>query len=86
MARILVRTRFKSGNSGWQGCWRRPNGYDSSNTWRVMARRIFEHVCKLGLEGIMSKRRDMPYRTGTSKTWLKIKNPLSPAVLRFNEN
>ena len=36
---------------------------------------IFEHGCKLGLEGIVSKRRDLPYRSGRSKCWLKIKNP-----------
>ena len=47
---------------------------------------IFEHGCKLGLEGIVSKRRDLPYRSGRSKCWLKIKNPASPAVLRFKED
>jgi bifunctional non-homologous end joining protein LigD len=47
---------------------------------------IFEHGCKLGLEGIVSKRRDMPYRSGPSKFWLKIKNPSSPAMLRFIED
>jgi bifunctional non-homologous end joining protein LigD len=47
---------------------------------------VFEHACKLGLEGIVSKRRDLPYRSGKSKTWLKIKNPTSPAMLRLEEN
>jgi ATP-dependent DNA ligase len=47
---------------------------------------IFEQACKLGFEGIVSKRRDMPHRSGPSKCWLKIKNPLSPAVLRFKED
>ncbi len=28
---------------------------------------IFAHACKLGLEGIVSKRRDHPYRSGPSK-------------------
>jgi bifunctional non-homologous end joining protein LigD len=46
---------------------------------------IFRHACKLGLEGIVSKRRDMPYRSGPSKSWLKIKNPKSPAMLRVKE-
>jgi bifunctional non-homologous end joining protein LigD len=32
---------------------------------------VFEHACKLGLEGIVSKRRDMPYRSGRAKCWLK---------------
>lgn len=36
---------------------------------------IFEHVCRLGLEGIVSKRSDAPYRSGPSRTWSKCKNP-----------
>ena len=28
---------------------------------------IFEHACKLGLEGIVSKRIDLPYKAGPSK-------------------
>jgi bifunctional non-homologous end joining protein LigD len=44
---------------------------------------VFEHACKLGLEGIVSKHRDHPYRSGRSKTWLKIKNPAAPGVTRF---
>jgi bifunctional non-homologous end joining protein LigD len=46
---------------------------------------IFEHACKLGLEGIVSKRVDAPYRSGRSKAWLKVKNPAAPGVLRFKE-
>jgi hypothetical protein len=36
---------------------------------------VFEHVCRMGLEGIVSKRLDAPYRSGPSKVWLKSKNP-----------
>jgi bifunctional non-homologous end joining protein LigD len=36
---------------------------------------VFEHVCRMGLEGIVSKRTDAPYRSGPSKVWLKSKNP-----------
>ena len=36
---------------------------------------IFRHACAMGLEGIVSKRRDCRYRSGRSLTWLKIKNP-----------
>ena len=36
---------------------------------------IFRHACALGLDGIVSKRRDARYRSGRSLTWLKIKNP-----------
>jgi bifunctional non-homologous end joining protein LigD len=46
---------------------------------------IFAHVCKMGLEGIVSKRTDSPYRSGPSKTWLKSKNPASEAVRRESE-
>jgi bifunctional non-homologous end joining protein LigD len=46
---------------------------------------IFQHACRMGLEGVVSKRRDLPYRSGRAKTWLKIKNPKSPAMLRVEE-
>jgi hypothetical protein len=31
------------------------------------------HACKLGLEGIVSKRKDSAYRSGRSPDWLKIR-------------
>jgi bifunctional non-homologous end joining protein LigD len=37
------------------------------------ASRIFMEACKLGLEGIVSKRRDMPYRSGRRDEWRKTK-------------
>jgi ATP-dependent DNA ligase len=43
------------------------------------------HVCKLGLEGIVSKRKGSPYRSGRSLDWLKMKNPDAPAVKREAE-
>ena len=46
---------------------------------------IFRHACKLGLEGIVSKRKDSPYRSGRSQDWLKMKNPEAPAVKREAE-
>jgi ATP-dependent DNA ligase len=41
---------------------------------------------KLGLEGIVSKHREHPYRSGSSKVWLKVKNPKAPGVLRFKDD
>ena len=42
---------------------------------------IFEHACRLGLEGIVCKRADSPYRAGPSKkTWLKVKNRAHPPL------
>ena len=37
------------------------------------AKAIFELVDKAGLEGMVSKRKDSKYRSGTSTAWLKIK-------------
>ncbi len=35
---------------------------------------LFDHACKLGLEGIVSKRRDGPYRSGKKHDeWVKTK-------------
>jgi hypothetical protein len=46
---------------------------------------IFRHACKMGLEGIVSKRLGSRYRSGRSKDWLKFKNPEAPAVKREAE-
>ena len=47
--------------------------------------RVYEAVCKLGLEGIVSKRLTSVYKSGPSKAWLKIKNPTAPAATRVIE-
>jgi len=44
---------------------------------------MFRHACAMGLEGIVSKRRDRPYRSGRSLDWLKVKNPNAPAATRI---
>ena len=64
---------------------------------RLLARRPegifvnpFEHgeigpyraACRMGLEGIVSKRRDRPYQGGRSKHWVRIKNRQHPAMER----
>ena len=46
---------------------------------------VFAHACKMGLEGIVSKRKDSSYRSGRSRDWLKSKNPASAAVMREAE-
>jgi bifunctional non-homologous end joining protein LigD len=46
---------------------------------------VFQHVCKLGAEGIVSKRLGSRYRSGRSPDWLKFKNPEAPAVKREAE-
>jgi bifunctional non-homologous end joining protein LigD len=46
---------------------------------------VFLHACKLGLEGLVSKRRDSPYSSGRSLHWIKSKDPQAPAVRREAE-
>src|SRR3984957_17861866 len=36
---------------------------------------VFAHACKLGLEGIVSKRAGSRYRSGLCRNWLKVLNP-----------
>ena len=47
--------------------------------------KMFAAVCELGLEGIFSKRLNSVYRSGPSKTWVKTKNPKSPAATRVED-
>jgi bifunctional non-homologous end joining protein LigD len=44
--------------------------------------KLFAAACKLGLEGIVSKKLNAPYKSEPSKAWLKIKNPKAPAATR----
>ena len=44
--------------------------------------KMFRALCRLGLEGIVSKKLNASYRSGPSKTWIKVKNPKSPAATR----
>jgi bifunctional non-homologous end joining protein LigD len=46
---------------------------------------VFREACKLGCEGIVSKRLGSPYRSGRSPHWVKVKNPKAPAVKREAE-
>ena len=46
---------------------------------------LFLPACDLGLEGLVSKRRDRPYRAGRSPDWVKVKNRQHPAMERVKE-
>jgi len=46
---------------------------------------VFQQACKMGLEGIVSKRLGSRYRSGRSPDWLKFKNLEAPAVKREAE-
>jgi bifunctional non-homologous end joining protein LigD len=46
---------------------------------------VYREACRLGCEGIVSKRLGSPYRSGRSQHWIKVKNPKAPAVKREAE-
>jgi ATP-dependent DNA ligase len=48
-------------------------------------RTAFEQVCSMGLEGMVSKRKDSRYISGRSPYWLKMTNPASEAARRQAE-
>jgi bifunctional non-homologous end joining protein LigD len=43
---------------------------------------LFNAACRMGLEGLVSKRRDRRYSGGRSKDWVKVKNRAHPAMTR----
>ena len=43
---------------------------------------LFRKACEFGLEGLVSKHRDRPYRGGHQKFWVKVKNRKHPAMSR----
>ena len=47
--------------------------------------KIFAAACEIGLEGIVSKRRDRSYVSGPCKHWIKVKNPDAPWKRRLAE-
>jgi len=47
---------------------------------------LFRAACRMGLEGMVSKHRDRPYRGGRQKHWIKVKNRKHPACERVKES
>ena len=43
---------------------------------------VFAHHCRLGAEGVVSKRVDGTYRSDPCPVWIKVRNPASLAVQR----
>ena len=46
---------------------------------------LFRAACNMGLEGLVSKRRDRPYRAGRSPHWIKVKDRNHPAMSRVRD-
>ena len=47
---------------------------------------LFRAACNMGLEGLVSKRLDKPYRGGRSKDWIKVKNRTHPQLSAWRES
>jgi bifunctional non-homologous end joining protein LigD len=47
---------------------------------------LFRAACDMGLEGLVSKRSDRPYRGGRSPHWIKVKNRQHHAFDRVRES
>ena len=46
---------------------------------------LFWHACLMGLEGLVSKHRESPYRAGRSDRRIKVKNRAHPALSRVQD-
>jgi ATP-dependent DNA ligase len=68
------RTRLASLLSGNDALW------FSSNVEGAKGAALFRQACAMGLEGIVSKRIDTPYRSGPFLGWRKIKSGLREAM------
>ena len=58
---------------------------DRGRTDSILCIIVYREACRLGCEGIVSKRLGSPYRSGRSPHWVKVKNPKAPAVKREAE-
>jgi ATP-dependent DNA ligase len=63
---------------------------DAQNQSRAVARMaslsLHLAACNMGLEGMVSKRTDRPYRARRSKDWVKVKNRNHPAMDRVMDS
>jgi bifunctional non-homologous end joining protein LigD len=54
---------------------RAPHGIAFSEHLEENGEELFRQACAMGLEGIISKRRNAPYHSGRSLTWRRVKCP-----------
>jgi bifunctional non-homologous end joining protein LigD len=66
---------------------RRPDGiFFSDFEQGEIGPELFRKACEFGLEGLVSKHRDRPYRGGRQKYWIKVKNRKHHAFERVKES
>ncbi|SDJ83828.1 bifunctional non-homologous end joining protein LigD [Bradyrhizobium sp. Rc2d] len=62
---------------------RRPDGISVAPfERREIGLDLFRAACRMGLEGLVSKHRDRPYRGRRQKHWIKVKSRGHPAMAR----
>jgi ATP-dependent DNA ligase len=82
MARICDVGRMWNARRRCGSFWRHGRGIQYVEHAEGHGDRLFAAACSLGLEGIVSKKLDAPYRSGPSKIWIKIKNQKESAATR----
>jgi hypothetical protein len=55
---------LRSARQRWPTSWPELTGIWFNDHIESHGPTVFKHACKLGLEGIVSKRKDSPYRSG----------------------
>jgi hypothetical protein len=83
-ARIYGDSQSRNARGCWQSCCA-ARSIVLNQTFGEDGAIVFREACKLGCEGIVSKRLGSPYRSGRSAHWVKVKNPKAPAVRREAE-
>jgi len=62
---------------------RRPQGiFVSEFEQGAIGPDLFRKACEFGLEGLVSKHRERPYRAGRSPYWIKVKNRVHASLTR----
>jgi bifunctional non-homologous end joining protein LigD len=84
MARIYGGKPYVEHNAALQKLLRHGRGIQYVEHSEGDGVEMFNAVCRLGLEGIVSKKLNVPYKSGPSKAWLKTKNPKAPAATRVS--
>src|SRR2546429_4468641 len=87
MARICAISRFSNARPRRRDCCAiSRRGMLLNEHVAVDGATVFAHACRLGAEGIVSKRVDGTYRSGPCAVWIKVRNPASVAVQREKWN
>jgi hypothetical protein len=80
MAAIYAICRSKPRKATLGSLLRKPGALRLSEHIAPDGLRVFAHACRLGAEGIVSKRLGSSYRSGPCHAWIKCKNPESVAA------